>query len=174
MPILNRTHGLGNCNLHLDKMHLFLAVQHLTNASWALISVPRLLLLLTWETDTFLNASNWPEEPTRAPTFPAVTDIFKDRGLVTQRSYNNYCKRFLSAKNNAKERINQVRNQWKKKLPQLISNGFFSFLLNIKMGKYKWGRTLLLHKIIFYLFDQALTLNRVKEPKTERWFNVAF
>lgn len=160
-------------------MHLFLAVQRLTNASRALISVLRSLLLLTWETDTFLNASNWPEEPTRAPTFPAVADIFKDRGLVTQRSYDNYCKLFLPAKNNAKEIINnQVRNQWKKKIPHLISNWFvFSFLLNVKMGKYKWGRwetTLLLHKITFYLYDQALILNRAKEPKTERWFNVAF
>lgn len=151
-------------------MHLFLAVQRLTNASRALISVPRSLLLLTWETDTFLNASNWPEEPTRAPTFPAVVDIFKDRGLVTQRSHNNYRKRFLSAKNNAKEIINnQVRDQWKADF-KLI----FFFPLNIKMGKYKWGRwetTLLLHNITFYLFDQALTLNRAKEAKTERRFS---
>lgn len=64
----------------LTRMRLFLAEPRLSEASRALISVPRSRLLLTWETDTFLNASNWPEEPTWAATFPAVADIFKDWG----------------------------------------------------------------------------------------------
>lgn len=78
----------------LTRMRLFLAEPRLSEASRVLISVPGSRLLLTWETDTFLNASKWPEEVTRAATFPAVTDIFKDGGggrgsFVIQCSCNN-------------------------------------------------------------------------------------
>lgn len=63
----------------LTRMQLFLAEPRLSEASRALISVPRSRLLLTWETDTFLNASNWPEEVTRRRPF-LQSQIFSKTG----------------------------------------------------------------------------------------------
>lgn len=58
------THGSWNCNLHFDKMHFIFSCVASNRCLRVLISVPRSLLLLTWETDTFLNAYNCLEELT--------------------------------------------------------------------------------------------------------------
>lgn len=59
------THGSWNCNLHFDRMHFIFSCVISNRCLRVLISVPRSLLLLTWETDTFLNAYNCREERTR-------------------------------------------------------------------------------------------------------------
>lgn len=57
------THGFWNCNLHFDGT-CFIFSCLISNVAFRCWSVPRSRLLLTWETDTFLNASNCQEEPT--------------------------------------------------------------------------------------------------------------
>lgn len=59
------THGSRNCNLHFDRMHFIFSCVISNQCLRVLISVPRSLLLLTWETDTFLNAYNCREALTR-------------------------------------------------------------------------------------------------------------
>lgn len=54
------THGSWECNLHFDKMHFIFSSVISNRCLRVLISVPRSLLLLTWETDTFLNAYKLP------------------------------------------------------------------------------------------------------------------
>lgn len=61
------THGSWNCNFHFDKMHFIFSCVISNQCLWVLISVPRSLLLLTWETDTFLNAFNCLEKLTWTP-----------------------------------------------------------------------------------------------------------
>lgn len=52
------THRSWNCNVHFDEMHFIFSCVISNRCLRVLISVPRSLLLLTWETDTFLNACN--------------------------------------------------------------------------------------------------------------------
>lgn len=80
------THGSWNCNLHFDRMHFIFSCVISNRCLWVLISVPRSLLLLTWETDTFLNAYNCREQRTRP--FDLFFQVSSGGSLAVQRYYS--------------------------------------------------------------------------------------
>lgn len=76
------THGSWNCNLPFDKIHFIFSCVISNRCLRGLISVPRSLLLLTWETDTFLNAHNSLQELTWTLwPIPVVTQGFQRETL---------------------------------------------------------------------------------------------
>lgn len=74
------THGYRNGNLRFDRTHFIFSCVISDRCLRGLISVPRSLLLFTWETDTFLNAYNCREEQTRLFDLPCCHTGFSGGG----------------------------------------------------------------------------------------------
>lgn len=159
-----------------DKMHFIFSCVISNQCLWVLISVPRSLLLLTWETDTFLNAYNCPGELTWPSDLSCRHTGFQWGGgsFIIQRYYNVFninLFQFGVFYMKALKRSPKITSVWRRVVkslchfPPQIFNGFFP--LSSKRHTVSC-ENILFNKIkIFHHFEQTcvININRAKQLK---------